>query len=593
MRPSLQFQLLFVSLCLASVAEERPACNADDCARAVNGTRRGYGHPATGTRDCISYMTTIVPVGTAVVETTEISDSTVTIYPPWISSTAAELIGETRWAKRHPVPQYGYFTTSSTKNPIPAYATHACTDLSLYSSACSCMGITAATITASFVTTTSTISKTITHFVTFLATKGYPNSTSVTSSSSSLIWGTGTTGYPYPNSTSLTPTTLGTGTTGNSHSTSGTAGLPPSSASNSSSSGTPSPTHSSIGSWSHFSNSSMASSAASSTGLTLTGTSGTASSVVIGPTNSTLSPSSISTLLNSSVPSTLHLSSSSASLPSTPILNSTSILSTSLPTSLSSIRTLNTTVLSSTTFSFTVSSFTSISSTSLWSTSLTSSSVPLSTPAPSASVSSSSIPSLSLESSSSSFPSSLHDTTLPTTLASSTGISSSVATSTSVSPCATGSPNARLCFGSCINPLTDNNNCGGCGNKCASGTECTNGLCARAFCRSLCGAFGKCGPEEDNCLCGIVAEGRGVCLDGDMKCSSLPSCIRSSECIPGYVCAVGTCCDTDTVRGVCVSEVGCGAGSEATKRNHEEYKFESTGMLVGGMPRSVQEHGFM
>ncbi|KAF2812687.1 uncharacterized protein BDZ99DRAFT_349250, partial [Mytilinidion resinicola] len=133
---------------LASVIEERAACHADNCARAVNGTRRGYDHPATGTRDCISFMTTVIPVGTIVVETTKTVDSTVTIYPSGISGTAARLIGEARWAKRHPAPQYGYFTTSSSTNPIPAYATSACSNLSLYSSACSCLGITAATTTA-------------------------------------------------------------------------------------------------------------------------------------------------------------------------------------------------------------------------------------------------------------------------------------------------------------------------------------------------------------------------------------------------------------------------------------------------------------
>ena len=35
----------------------------------------------------------------------------------------------------------------------------------------------------------------------------------------------------------------------------------------------------------------------------------------------------------------------------------------------------------------------------------------------------------------------------------------------------------RLCSGVCVNTLTDHNNCGGCGNACATGSQCVNGSC--------------------------------------------------------------------------------------------------------------------
>jgi hypothetical protein len=44
---------------LANLFESRQlACHQDDCLRAINGTRRGPDHPATGTMNCMNFMTT-------------------------------------------------------------------------------------------------------------------------------------------------------------------------------------------------------------------------------------------------------------------------------------------------------------------------------------------------------------------------------------------------------------------------------------------------------------------------------------------------------------------------------------------------------
>jgi hypothetical protein len=44
---------------IAASAASR-GCNADNCARAVTGTRRGEGHVASAKADCSSYLATTV-----------------------------------------------------------------------------------------------------------------------------------------------------------------------------------------------------------------------------------------------------------------------------------------------------------------------------------------------------------------------------------------------------------------------------------------------------------------------------------------------------------------------------------------------------
>jgi hypothetical protein len=94
-------------------------CNHDNCARALMGV---HLHGTTVTSDCSSFLdTTIVPpVSTTSVTITSVIDTTTTIQP----------------AKRQEIAT------------IPAYATGVCLDAAVYASACSCLGVTPATITA-------------------------------------------------------------------------------------------------------------------------------------------------------------------------------------------------------------------------------------------------------------------------------------------------------------------------------------------------------------------------------------------------------------------------------------------------------------
>ncbi|MFA5723932.1 MAG: hypothetical protein WC979_06760 [Candidatus Pacearchaeota archaeon] len=69
----------------------------------------------------------------------------------------------------------------------------------------------------------------------------------------------------------------------------------------------------------------------------------------------------------------------------------------------------------------------------------------------------------------------------------------------------TGCGTQTCCTSGCINQLTDNNNCGSCGNNCtAQGKTCLNGICvvgqAKTYLNfTTCGATGRIGPTQAQC----------------------------------------------------------------------------------------------
>jgi hypothetical protein len=95
------------------------------------------------------------------------------------------------------------------------------------------------------------------------------------------------------------------------------------------------------------------------------------------------------------------------------------------------------------------------------------------------------------------------------------------------------------CGGQCVNVSTDPNNCGTCGNVCATGTSCVNGQCGCPTGTTLCG--GQCvpsctggqvlNPTTCQCECPIGASlinGECVCPTGTTACGR--ECVSTSAC---------------------------------------------------------------
>ncbi|KAK7942503.1 uncharacterized protein PG986_011616 [Apiospora aurea] len=111
-------------------------CNADNCARAVTGTRRGPESMSSFRQDCTSFLSTTVtpPMSTVIVTTTADScDEEEDVAPQTLLKRVQEKRAE------------GAVTVVPTA--VPAYAS-ACSGAARYSSTCSCWGVTAAVTTA-------------------------------------------------------------------------------------------------------------------------------------------------------------------------------------------------------------------------------------------------------------------------------------------------------------------------------------------------------------------------------------------------------------------------------------------------------------
>ena len=103
-------------------------CYADNCARAVSGTRSGPDHLITASADCSSALViTDFPLG-----------ATVTSWMTWVE--------ETDTVTMTAAPTAGSQKRQIDFVPIPPYASP-CVDYFAYSSACSCLGVTAAVVT--------------------------------------------------------------------------------------------------------------------------------------------------------------------------------------------------------------------------------------------------------------------------------------------------------------------------------------------------------------------------------------------------------------------------------------------------------------
>jgi hypothetical protein len=158
---------LFVALAalLPSVAAAG-TCNADNCLRAIRATKR------PGLKDCNQYLEKTVTPDAVTVTTVETQTQTVT-PTVYISVTDSRLVLVTA-TQTQLVTQTSFVTVTQTVNSIfnkrqqtaaplavPLYAS-ACSGAVRYSSACSCLGASEATVTAEAPTVTATAFTTVT-----------------------------------------------------------------------------------------------------------------------------------------------------------------------------------------------------------------------------------------------------------------------------------------------------------------------------------------------------------------------------------------------------------------------------------------------
>ncbi|KAM7213327.1 phospholipase A2 [Rhypophila decipiens] len=133
------------------------------------------------------------------------------------------------------------------------------------------------------------------------------------------------------------------------------------------------------------------------------------------------------------------------------------------------------------------------------------------------------------------------------------------------------------CDDKCVDTKTDPLNCGSCFFNCPSGS-CTNGACSFNSCAGrTCGTFGTCGAGG-SCVCASITGGSGFCVNGQTPCDGLAGCGTSADCPLGSVCAVGTCCS----RNVCITTDQCGGfNSKLKKRGWVNATIAEPGNWIG------------
>ncbi|MCJ1400083.1 hypothetical protein MMC11_003286 [Xylographa trunciseda] len=155
----------------AAAAPTSTACNANNCLRAIEASAFPTRH---GTADCSSYFLTAVTPATSTVTATATAFTTTTIPIPNtttvevvvpLSPTAPAASLQKRYDPaalvRHPTVSLAPRQVTVKPSAIPTYAS-ACSGAVGYSSACSCIGVTAAQTTVPAPTTTLTVTRTST-----------------------------------------------------------------------------------------------------------------------------------------------------------------------------------------------------------------------------------------------------------------------------------------------------------------------------------------------------------------------------------------------------------------------------------------------
>lgn len=118
-----------------------------------------------------------------------------------------------------------------------------------------------------------------------------------------------------------------------------------------------------------------------------------------------------------------------------------------------------------------------------------------------------------------------------------------------------------LCGGVCVDPSTDNTNCGGCATVCPMSQVCSAGSCGCRAGQTMCGMPALCvdtQSDRNNCgACGtacpmgqVCTSGRCGCPAGQMLCAGVCTDTQSNSnncgacgtvCMPGTGCMAGAC----------------------------------------------------
>jgi hypothetical protein len=137
--------------------------------------------------------------------------------------------------------------------------------------------------------------------------------------------------------------------------------------------------------------------------------------------------------------------------------------------------------------------------------------------------------------------------------------------------CTTGTTCAAgesCCNGRCVNPKTNPNHCGRCGNRCAAGLTCCGGRCVNLKNdEKNCGACGeRCRPCF-GCRRGVCQpQLMQVCGDCERNdCNTTTNTWECTPCLPNQTCCFGTCqaaekpcCEPGTR--ACIAKAGPNAG---------------------------------
>lgn len=109
----------------------------------------------------------------------------------------------------------------------------------------------------------------------------------------------------------------------------------------------------------------------------------------------------------------------------------------------------------------------------------------------------------------------------------------------------------KCCNGETKDLNSDTSNCGACGNKCASGTNCVDGVCTIPQPSSYCGN-GACDANEDYSSCPADCKPSTVCGD-DVCYDDEKDCCQDCGCDLGYDCIGNKCVPIDR----CLSDESC------------------------------------